>query len=132
MSTSSTWIPRPATSVATRTGTRPAAKWAGAPEGRTAPSWEGGGPLPPRRLAKVAVDGGGAYVVSAQLRDQTVGLALGAREDQRPGNASGDGARHLHSVHLMDREEPVVHLVHRLGGRRHLVSHRVIQVVAHE
>src|SRR5437588_409804 len=61
--------------------------------------------LLPCRLAKVAVDGGGAYVVSTQLRDQTVGLALGAREDQRPGNASGDGARHLHSVHLVDGEE---------------------------
>src|SRR5207248_8387974 len=53
-------------------------------------------------------------------------------EHQRAAHAAGDGGCHLDAVHLVHGEEPVMHLLDGLGGGRHLMSHRVLEVMAHE
>ena len=112
------WRPRAATSVATSTG-------------ELAVRELGQRPLSVG-LAQVAVDGGRPDALLPQVLHQPVGAALGADEEQRLLLAPADGGGHLHLVHLVHLEEPVLHQRHGLGGRRHLVVDGVGQVALDE
>ena len=88
--------------------------------------------LLPRRLAEVAVDGGGPDPLALELLDQAVGAPLGPDEDEDLGRPLADGGGHLDLVHLVDPEEAVLHEVDGDPGRGHFVADGVGQVAADE
>ena len=61
-------------------------------------------------LAKVAVNSGGVDALFFQLFDETVGAALGASENDGLVKGAADRRRHLHTVHLVHRQEVVHHV----------------------
>src|SRR2546421_2961368 len=85
-----------------------------------------------RALPEIAVDGPGAHTLTAELRDETVGAALGPHEDERALHAAADGGGDLHPGHLVDVQEPVRHLVDRRFGRFNLVLYRIVHVAVDE
>ena len=87
MSMPSTWMPRAATSVATRTASLPSEK------SLSARSRCG--------LAQVAVDGGGLDAFAGELQDEAIGAPLGPDEHQRALGPAADGLEHLDLVELV-------------------------------
>ena len=85
-----------------------------------------------RGLTQVAVDGARDHVFALELRDESIGAALRPDEHQRAGDAGRDRGEHLHPVHLVDAQEPMRHVVDRLGVGLDLVTNGIAHVAPHQ